>query len=192
MRLPGRAGCWAAGRGIHERVSTRRHGDSLIGVVGMALSRLPGRRPSDTICRIMFERTNDPAAKGGASINDPLLSTPVARLLALAMGTGVRVFDVPAVHSVGLAGLVGVSLDKDGEPQCSMGLTDDLDNDLRADVLAFGLAVLVGTPEILDESPDGILGSVGSGFLRPATVPATWPGTCCRRAGVSRCRRLSD
>ncbi|WP_319975528.1 hypothetical protein [Lentzea sokolovensis] len=87
-----------------------------------------------------------------------MLSTPVARLLALAMGTGIRVFDVPAARSVGLAALVGVGSDKDGELQCSIGLTDDLDDDLRADVLAFGLAVLVGTPEILDESPDGVLG----------------------------------
>ncbi|GAA3646458.1 hypothetical protein C8D88_107142 [Lentzea atacamensis] len=106
----------------------------------------------------MCERADDPTAKGDGSINDPLLSTPVARLLALAMGTGIRVFDVPAAHSVGLAGLVGVSSGDDGEPQCSIGLTDDLDDDLRADVLAFGLAVLVGTPEILDESPDGVLG----------------------------------
>lgn len=124
----------------------------------MTLSRLPVSRLGDTIWRIMCERTDDPAAKGDAPINDPLLSTPVARLLALAMGAGVRVFDVPAARSVGLAGLVGVSLAKDGEPQCSIGLTDDLDDDLRADVLAFGLAVLVGTPEILDESSGGILG----------------------------------
>ena len=106
----------------------------------------------------MREHTDEPAGKGDASINDPMLTTPVARLMALAMGTSVRVFDVPAERSVGLAGLVGVSSDKDGEPLCSIGLTDDLDDDLRADVLAFGLAVLVGTPEILDESPDGILG----------------------------------
>lgn len=46
----------------------------------------------------------------------------------------------------------------DGEPLCSIGLTDDLDDDLRANVLAFGLAVLVGTLDILDESPDGVLG----------------------------------
>jgi hypothetical protein len=106
----------------------------------------------------MCERTNDPAGESGAPINDPLLSTPIARLLALAMGTGTRVFDVPAADSVGLAGLVGVSSGDNGEPQCSIGLTDDLDDDLRADVLAFGLAVLVGTPEILDDSPDGVLG----------------------------------
>ncbi|MGW6929826.1 hypothetical protein ACWGE0_07125 [Lentzea sp. NPDC054927] len=106
----------------------------------------------------MSEPTNDPAGNGDASINDPLLTTPVARLMALAMGTDVRVFDVPAARSVGLAGLVGLGSDKDGEPQCMIGLTDDLDDDLRADVLAFGLAVLVGTPEVLDESPDGVLG----------------------------------
>jgi hypothetical protein len=106
----------------------------------------------------MGEHTDEPAGSGDASINDPLLTTPVARLMALAMGTGTRVFDVPAAHSVGLAGLVGVGSDSDGEPQCSIGLTDDLDDDLRADVLAFGLAVLVGTPEVLGESPDGILG----------------------------------
>ncbi|MET8763135.1 hypothetical protein [Lentzea sp. NPDC004782] len=107
----------------------------------------------------MCERANDPGDEGGdATIDDPLLSTPVAKLLALAMGTDVRVFDIPAARSAGLAGLVGVNVGADGEPQCSIGLTDDLDDDLRADVLAFGLAVLVGTPEILGESPDGVLG----------------------------------
>ena len=106
----------------------------------------------------MRERTDDPAGNGDATINDPLLTTPVARLMALAMGTNIRVFEVPAARSVGLAGLVGLGTDKDGEPRCMIGLTDDLDDDLRADVLSFGLAVLVGTPELLDESPDGVLG----------------------------------
>ncbi len=106
----------------------------------------------------MREHSDDPEGSGDAPINDPLLTTPVARLMALAMGTGTRVFDVPAAHSVGLAGLVGVGEDDHGEPLCSIGLTDDLDDDLRADVLAFGLAVLVGTPEVLDASPDGVLG----------------------------------
>jgi hypothetical protein len=107
----------------------------------------------------MGERAKDPGNEGGdATIDDPLLSTPVAKLLALAMGTGVRVFDIPVARSVGLAGLVGVNVSADGEAQCSIGLTDDLDDDLRADVLAFGLAVLVGTPELLEESPDGVLG----------------------------------
>ena len=106
----------------------------------------------------MSERTNDPAGNGDASINDPLLTTPVARLMALAMGTDVRVFEVPVAQSAGLAGLVGVGTGENGAPQCKIGLTDDLDDDLRADVLAFGIAVLVGTPEILDESPDGVLG----------------------------------
>lgn len=102
--------------------------------------------------------TDDSAGNGDAAINDPLLTTPTARLMALAMDTNVRVFEVPAAHSVGLAGLVGLGSDEHGEPQCKIGLTDDLDDDLRADVLAFGLAVLVGTPEILGESPDGVLG----------------------------------
>jgi hypothetical protein len=106
----------------------------------------------------MCERSDESAGSGEASINDPLLTTPTAKLLALAMGTGIRVFEVPAAHSAGLAGLVGLGSDEDGQPQCKIGLTDDLDDDLRADVLAFGIAVLVGTPEILDESPDGVLG----------------------------------
>ncbi|MGI5500078.1 hypothetical protein [Lentzea sp. CA-135723] len=91
-------------------------------------------------------------------INDPMLTTPMARLMALAMGTNIRVFDLPAKHSIGLAGLVGVDLDAPGGPVCKIGLTDDLDDDLRADVLAFGIAVLVGTPELLGESEDGVLG----------------------------------
>ena len=106
----------------------------------------------------MGQRMNDPAGNGGASINDPLLTTPTARLMALAMGTDIRVFEVPVAHSAGLAGLVGVGADENNEPQCKIGLTDDLDDDLRADVLAFGIAVLVGTPEILGKSPDGVLG----------------------------------
>ncbi|SES29933.1 MULTISPECIES: hypothetical protein [Lentzea] len=100
----------------------------------------------------------EPADDPDASVNDPLLTTPVARLMALAMETNVRVFDVPAAHSAGLAGLVGLGSDAAGEPRCMIGLTDDLDDDLRADVLSFGLAVLVGTPDLLDESPDGVLG----------------------------------
>ncbi|MFD4635951.1 hypothetical protein ACFWN2_01480 [Lentzea sp. NPDC058436] len=98
----------------------------------------------------------DPA--DDATINDPLLTTPVARLMALAMETNIRVFDVPAARSLQLAGLVGLGSDGNGDPRCMIGLTDDLDDDLRADVLAFGLAVLVGTPDLLDESPDGVLG----------------------------------
>lgn len=106
----------------------------------------------------MGQRRNDPAGSGGAAINDPLLTTPTARLMALAMGTDIRVFEVPVAHSAGLAGLVGVGSGANGEPQCKIGLTDDLDDDLRADVLAFGIAVLVGTPEVLEKSPDGVLG----------------------------------
>ncbi|WP_144065137.1 hypothetical protein [Lentzea albidocapillata] len=106
----------------------------------------------------MSQRMNDPAGSGGASINDPLLTTPTARLMALAMGTDIRVFEVPVAHSAGLAGLVGIGSDENDEPQCKIGLTDDLDDDLRADVLAFGIAVLVGTPEVLGNSPDGVLG----------------------------------
>ncbi|RDI34822.1 hypothetical protein [Lentzea flaviverrucosa] len=106
----------------------------------------------------MGQRRNDPARSGGAAINDPLLTTPTARLMALAMGTDIRVFEVPVAHSAGLAGLVGVGSGANGEPQCKIGLTDDLDDDLRADVLAFGIAVLVGTPEVLEKSPDGVLG----------------------------------
>jgi len=110
------------------------------------------------IVPIMGEPADDPAGDGDAAIDDPLLTTPVARLMALAMETNVRVFDVPAQRSLGLAGLVGAGSDGNGDPRCSIGLTDDLDDDLRADVLAFGIAVLVGTPELLDESPDGVLG----------------------------------
>ncbi|WP_439660240.1 hypothetical protein ACSHWB_01300 [Lentzea sp. HUAS TT2] len=106
----------------------------------------------------MSDHTDEPAGKGDATIHDPLLTTPVARLMALAMGTDTRVIDVPVERSVGLAGLVGLSSGANGEPQCMIGLTDDLDDDMRADVLAFGLAVLVGTPEILEKSPDNILG----------------------------------
>jgi hypothetical protein len=123
------------------------------------------------IPRIMGERTEDPAGKGDAAIDDPLLTTPLARLMALAMGTNVRVFEVPAAQSAGLAGLVGVGSGTDGEPQCKIGLTDDLDDGLRADVLAFGLAVLVGTPEVLDESPDGVLGISGERLPQAGNGP---------------------
>ncbi|WP_143035955.1 hypothetical protein [Lentzea fradiae] len=117
-----------------------------------------GAVAANTIWDIMGDRTDNSAGDSGAAVNDPLLTTPTARLMALAMGTDIRVVDLPADHSVGLAGLVGIGSDEDGEPRSTIGLTDDLDDDLRADVLAFGLAVLVGTPEVLAESPDGILG----------------------------------
>lgn len=125
--------------------------------------------------------------------------------MALAMGAGTRVFDIPAAHSVGLAGLVGVSSDNNGEPQCSIGLTDDLDDDLHADVLAFGLAVLIGTPEILNVSPDGILGisrqrltqaSNGPGNLAwrmlqtcgPPSTDSGWAVQVVPRAAAARLR----
>ena len=117
----------------------------------------------------MRERTDDPAGNGNGTIHDPLLTTPVARLMALAMGTNVRVFEIPAARSIGLAGLVGLGTDKNGEPRCMIGLTDDLDDDLRADVLAYGLAVLVG-PDVLQQGAGhlhgpSVLGLIGACFF---------------------------
>ncbi|PXY22326.1 hypothetical protein BAY60_20870 [Prauserella muralis] len=91
-------------------------------------------------------------AGGDSPLDDPLLTTPAARLCAVALQAGIQVFDVPADACPGLAGTVGAT-----SGSGLLGLADDLDDDLRADVLAFGIAVLAAAPSAVSSAPEGYL-----------------------------------
>lgn len=91
-------------------------------------------------------------AGSDSPLDDPLLSTPVARLCAVALQADIQVFDVPADTCPGLAGTVGA-----GPGGGLLGLADDLDDDLRADVLAFGIAVLAAASSTVGSAPEGYL-----------------------------------
>lgn len=109
---------------------------------------------------------------GESPIDDPLLPTPVARLYAVAAQAGIRVFDMSPQLSEGFAGTVAVGVEHDGELSCMVGLAEDLDDELRADVLAFGIAVLAGATPLVESTPDGFL-CIGRNRLPSA---ATGPG----------------
>lgn len=94
----------------------------------------------------------------GNNIDDPMLATPVARLYAVAAEAGVVVGDIPPDESDGFAGAVAVGFDERSEMHGMVYLAEDLDDDLRADVLAFGIAVLVGDSACVVDTPNRCIG----------------------------------
>jgi hypothetical protein len=93
---------------------------------------------------------------------------PLSRISALAEDIGVIVFDVPPEATDGLAGAVAVAgIDPDGVLRASIGLAEDLNEQLRSDVLAFGIAVFVGEPGRLLSQANGMLG-IGRARLKCA------------------------
>jgi hypothetical protein len=105
----------------------------------------------------------------GRPDGDPLReATLLLRLTALAKQAGVvDVFDMSVQSCAGLAGAIAIGIDKDGNLRATIGLADDLNDELRADVLAFGVAVFVGEPTLLTSRPNGLLG-LGRERLLPA------------------------
>lgn len=90
--------------------------------------------------------------------SDPSL-TPYERMRAVAKEADVEVLDVPAdVCGDEFAGYVAVGFTSDGEIRGLIGLAEDLDDDLRADVVAFGLATFVGDLESITTTKTGGLG----------------------------------
>lgn len=71
-------------------------------------------------------------------------STDTEQVAAMAATAGTHVLDVPSSDSEGLAGVVGIGYDDAGQLHGMIGLADDLDDGLRADVLTFRLAMVVG------------------------------------------------
>jgi hypothetical protein len=95
---------------------------------------------------------------GGSNVIDALLSTPMARLCALAMEAGMTIEDISDDEACDLAGAVSVGFDQDGEIHGMLSIAEDLDDDLRTDILAFGIAVYVGEARRIVETPGGYVG----------------------------------
>ncbi|ASR36504.1 hypothetical protein BAY61_17510 [Prauserella marina] len=108
------------------------------------------------VCGVPVGR-RPPYAPEHSPIDDPMLTTPSAKLCAVALEGQIRVFDVPVEASEGFGGAVAAGMDDDGSVRGMVGLAEDLDDDLRADVLAFGIAVLAGAMNVVTRSPNGYL-----------------------------------
>jgi hypothetical protein len=86
---------------------------------------------------------------------------------AIAAQVEIKVTDVPKDDTAGLAGFVAVGYDEDGDERGLIGLAEDLDDDLRVDVLAFGIAVFAADSERIANSANSWLG-IGRERLSPA------------------------
>ncbi|WP_285503395.1 hypothetical protein [Actinokineospora sp. NBRC 105648] len=85
------------------------------------------------------------------------LMTPVGRLYDVADKAHIIVFDVTAEDAEGYAGAVGIGFDEQDTRFGLVGLAEDLDDDLRADVLSFGIAAVVGDAARIMAATDGYL-----------------------------------
>lgn len=94
----------------------------------------------------------------GIDIHDPLLTTPVARLCAVAAEMGIMVQDLPADKTDGYAGGVALGSNDKGDIRGMICLSEDLDDGLRADALGFGIAVLIADTGRVANTPDAYLG----------------------------------
>jgi hypothetical protein len=80
----------------------------------------------------------------GSLVYDPLLATPFARLCAAALTSGIRILGGLDEEADGdLGGAVGGGGDGDGERYLAIWVRDDMPDDLRVDILAFGIAVAI-------------------------------------------------
>jgi hypothetical protein len=84
-------------------------------------------------------------------------ATPLSRLSALAEHAGIDVVTMDAEGVGGLAGAIAIGLDEHGQPRTTIGVAEDLDDDLRTDVLAFCVAVVVGDTQRITSSASGCL-----------------------------------
>jgi hypothetical protein len=93
--------------------------------------------------------------------------TLLLRMRALADQVEIKVLDVPIEEAAGLAGFVAVGYNDEGDQRGLIGLAEDLDDDLRVDVLAFGIAVFAADSETIANSANSWLG-IGRERLTPA------------------------
>ena len=93
----------------------------------------------------------------GSVINDPTLTTPADRLCAAAAKIGVDVIDAPPEIAGDTAGAVATGFDKSGELRGIVAVAQDLDEGLRTDAIAFGLATFLAEPERIVAAPEGFL-----------------------------------
>ncbi|MEV4317780.1 hypothetical protein [Actinocrispum sp. NPDC049592] len=93
--------------------------------------------------------------------------TPLLRIRALAEFTQKHIVNVPKEDAAGTAGFVAIGYDEEGNQRGLIGIAEDLDDGLKADVLAFALAVFAGDSERIANSADGWL-AIGRDRLAPA------------------------
>ncbi|WP_173142001.1 hypothetical protein [Kibdelosporangium persicum] len=108
--------------------------------------------------------------------NGPLTkTTPLQRVLALAETANVDVFDLANGAPTEVSALVTVSQDPD-DLAATVGLAPDLTEDLRTDVIAFVIALVVGTPQTITNTPQATV-AISRTPLEPA---ADGPGHLAR------------
>lgn len=90
-------------------------------------------------------------------IDDPTLTTPIARLCAVAAKVGVEVIDAPQEVAGDAAGALITGFDEEGELHGIVAVAKDLNDDLRADAIAFGLATFVAEPKRIMAADGGFL-----------------------------------
>lgn len=96
---------------------------------------------------------------GNGTVALASLANPLERMYALAAEIEVDVLDVPAeVCTDQFCGVVGGGYDQEGQFRGLVGLADDIDDDLRLDALAFGIAVFVAQPDRIAATAAGSLG----------------------------------
>lgn len=100
-----------------------------------------------------------PTPGPGSVVWDPLLATPDARLRALAVESDVRVFDdLTGDGSNGVGGAAAVAVDECGEVHILVWVAQGLDDGLRADVLAFGIALVAAADDVVERAPGSRVG----------------------------------
>jgi len=108
------------------------------------------------VCRVPMGNLSGHAHEESV-IDDPTLTTPAARLRAVAAKVGVDVIDAPGEIAGDAAGAVITGFDEKGELHGIVAVAEDLDDGLRTDAIAFGLATFVSEPERIMAAPEGFL-----------------------------------
>jgi hypothetical protein len=91
--------------------------------------------------------------------NGPLWKdTPLERLTAMATETDIEIIDIPKDDTNGLAGVIAAGHKDVEELHAIIFLAKDLDDDTRADVLAFAIAVFAGETDRITNQPNGYIG----------------------------------
>lgn len=107
----------------------------------------------------------------GIDLTDPLLTTPVARLCAVAIEFCITVHDLPVAEAEGCAGALALDHNDKGKMHGTVFLAEDLDDGLRADAFAFGIAALMLDTRRISETPRSYI------WLSPTRLPAAKLGS---------------
>jgi hypothetical protein len=95
-------------------------------------------------------------------------------MTATAENNGMVLTDIPAEDADGPAGAIWIAVDETERLRAMLSLAEDLDDDLRIDVLAFTVALFVGAPQRRPNEPGGQLG-IGRDRLPSTTFELVSP-----------------